>query len=66
MADYRITSKDFSIGTGEPDCIIDKDDPMLQMAYLGGLGGRHRIAELKLKQIHNTLKDKDASLRTKI
>jgi len=53
MKQYRITSKDFMSGP-EPECVLSSDDPVYEFyvsAALGGLGGSHRISELRLQNI---------------
>ena len=53
MKQYRITSKDI-IQTSDDDCVLSEDDPIHKIkaaAYLGGLGGAERIANLRLKSL---------------
>lgn len=61
MKQYRITSKDFNSGP-EPECVLASDDPVREFyvsSALGGLGGLHRLSELRLHKIKTDLaKDK--------
>mgnify|MGYP003338002812 FL=1 len=60
MKQYRITSKDI-IQDSDEDCALSPNDPIHEIkaaAYLGGLGGAHRLAELRLKNFFNIFKDK--------
>lgn len=53
MKQYRITSKDI-VQTSDDDCVLSEHDPIHEIkaaAYLGGLGGAERVANLRLKTI---------------
>ena len=49
MKQYRITSKDI-IQDSDEDCALSPSDPIHEIkaaAYLGGLGGNVRVAEMR-------------------
>ena len=60
MKQYRITSKDI-VRDSDEDCTLSPNDPIHEIkaaAYLGGLGGNVRVAELRLKNLFDSFKDK--------
>lgn len=60
MKQYRITSKDI-IQDSDEDCALSPNDPIHEIkaaAYLGGLGAAERLAEMRLKNLLDSFKDK--------
>ena len=60
MKQYRITSKDI-IQDSDEDCALSPSDPIHEIkaaAFLGGLGAEARIAEIRLKNLFDSIKDK--------
>ena len=60
MKQYRITSKDI-VRDSDEDCALSPNDPIHEIkaaGYLGGLGGNVRVAELRLKNLFDSFKDK--------
>ena len=61
MKQYRITSKDI-VQSSDEDCHLSPDDPIHEIkaaAYLGGLGGAERVANMRLQKVLNKFKDND-------